>query len=63
VAVPSQHSAGRDQPVRPQRPWQEPDERGEDRSIGPVRAGPGMGAVQHGNLVSQHQQLDVHGRR
>jgi hypothetical protein len=63
VAVPSQDGAGRDQPVRPQLPWQEPDEHGEDRTIGPVQTGPGMGAAKHGNLVSQHQQLDVLGRR
>jgi hypothetical protein len=24
---------------------------------------PGMGAAQHGNLVPQHEQLDVLGRR
>jgi len=63
VAVPSWDGAGRDQSVRPQLPWQKADEHGEDRSIGPVHAGPGMGAVQHGNLVSHHQQLDVLGRR
>jgi hypothetical protein len=63
AAVPAQDSAGRDQPVRPQLPWQEPDEHGEDRATGPVHAGPGMGAAQHGNLVPHHQQLDVLGRR
>jgi hypothetical protein len=63
VAVSSQDGTGRDQPVRLHLPWQEPDERSEDRTIGPVQTGPGMGAAQHGNLVSQHQQLDVLGRR
>ena len=63
AAVPPQHSARRDQPVHPQ-PWgQEPAQRGEDRAIGPVQPGPGPGTAQHGNLVPQHQQLDVLGGR
>jgi hypothetical protein len=39
--VPPQHGAGRDQPVRPQRRWQQPAERGEDGAAGPVQ--PGLG--------------------
>jgi len=63
AAVPAKHSTGGDQPVRPQASGQEPDERGEDRAVGPVQVRPGLGAAQHGNLVPQHEQLDVLGRR
>ena len=63
AAVPPEHSAGRDQPVHPQASGQEPDKRGEDRPVGPVQARPRMGAAQHGNLVPQHEQLNVLGRR
>jgi len=63
AAVPPQHCAGRDQPVHPQSSRQELDEGGEDRAVGPVQAWPGMVAAQHGNLVPQHKELDVLGRR
>jgi hypothetical protein len=63
AAVPVQHSTWGDQPVRPQAPGQEPDQRGKDRAVGPVQARPGMGATQHRNLMPQHEQLDVLGRR
>jgi hypothetical protein len=36
-----------------------PDQRGEDRAAGPVQPGPRGGAVQHGDLVPQHQQFRV----
>ncbi len=62
AAVPPKNGAGRDQPVCPQPPRQEPDQRGEDRSVGPVQPGPRTGAAQHGDLVPQHEQLRVHGR-
>ncbi|MGH3408295.1 MAG: hypothetical protein ACRDRJ_38250, partial [Streptosporangiaceae bacterium] len=39
VAVPPEHGAGRDQPVRPQPSGQEPDQRGQDGCLGPVQAG------------------------
>jgi hypothetical protein len=63
AAVPAKHGTRGDQPVYPQTPGQEADQRGEDRAIGPVQVRPGMGAAQHGNLVPQHEQLDVLGRR
>jgi len=64
AAVPPQDSAGGDQPVHPQPSRQEPDQRGEDRPVGPVEPGPGIGAAQHGDLVPQHEQLGVlEGRR
>ena len=45
---------GRDQSMLPQGPWQEADQRGEDRAIGPVQPWPGPGAAQHGNFVPEH---------
>jgi hypothetical protein len=38
-------------------------ERGEGRAVGPVQAWPRMGAAQHGNLVPQHEQLEILGHR
>ncbi len=61
--MPPQDGAGRDQAVHPQMPWQEPGQRSEDRTVGPVQPGPGTSAAQHGDLVPQHEQLDVLGRR
>jgi hypothetical protein len=40
---------------------QEPDQRGEDRPVGPVQPGPQMGPAQHGYLVPQDEQLGVLG--
>jgi hypothetical protein len=59
ATVPPQDGARGDQPVRPQPSGQMPDQRGEDRSVGPVQPGPGLGAAQHGDPVPQHQQLRV----
>jgi hypothetical protein len=61
AAVPPQDGAGRDQAVHPQTSGQKPDQRGEDRAVGPVQPGPGTSAAQHGDLVPQHEQLDVLG--
>ena len=63
AAVPAQDGAGGDQPVRPQPGRQEPDQRGEDRAVGPVQPGPRIGAAQHGDLVPQHEQLGILGCR
>jgi hypothetical protein len=54
AAVPPQDGARGDQPVRPRPCGQEPDQRGQHRSVGPVQPGPGAGAAQHGDLVPQH---------
>jgi hypothetical protein len=62
AAVPAQHGSRGDQPVRPQAAGQKPDQRGEDRAVGPVQARPGISAAQHGNFVPDHEQLDVRGR-
>jgi len=60
-SLPPQDGAGSDQPVHPQPHWQEADQRGEDRTVGPVEPGPQMGAAQHGGLVPQHEQFGVLG--
>jgi hypothetical protein len=39
--------------ARPSRPG--PDQRSEDRAIGPVQPWPGMGTAQHGDFVPQHE--------
>jgi hypothetical protein len=49
--------------MRPQLSRQEPDQRGEDCAVGPVEAGPRMGAAQQGDLVPKHEQLSVLGSR
>jgi hypothetical protein len=59
AAVPPQGGTGGDQPVHPQPPRQEADQRGEHSAVGPVQAGPRIGAAQHGDLVPQHQQLRI----
>jgi hypothetical protein len=63
ATVPAQDGAGGNQPVHPRPRRQEPDERGEDRAVGPVQPGPGIGAAQHGDLMPQHEQLRVLGGR
>jgi hypothetical protein len=50
-----------DQPVHPQPPRQEPDQRGEDCAVGAVQSGPRMGPAQHGDLVPQHEKFGVLG--
>jgi hypothetical protein len=62
TAVPPQDGSRGDQPVCPQPPGQEPDQRGHDGSISPVEPGPGLSAAQHRDLVPQHQQFRVLGR-
>ena len=59
AAMPTQHRARRDQPVAAHRPRQPPDQRGQDRPVGPVQPRPWLGSPQHRHLVAQHQQLGV----
>ena len=59
----AQDRARCDQSMDPQHPGQSSDERGEHCSIGPVYAGLRVGWVQHGDFVTQHQELDVFGCR
>ena len=63
AAVPPEHGAGCDQPVPPQSWGQEPAQRGEDRAVGPVQPGPRISATQDGDLMAQHEQLDILGGR
>ena len=49
------------QAMAPQRSRQEPDERGEHGSVRPLQAGSGAGAAEYGDLVPQHEELDVLG--
>ena len=48
--------------MAPQLHRQSPDQGGEDRSVGPVQTRCRIGSAKHGDLVAQHQQLDVLGR-
>jgi hypothetical protein len=45
-----------------QRSGQPPGERGEHGPVRPLQARFGVGAAQHGDLVAQHEQLDILGR-
>jgi hypothetical protein len=63
AAVPSQHGARCDQAMCPQVPGQQPNQRGEHGTISPVQSGLGVGAAQHGDLVTQDEQLDILGCR
>jgi hypothetical protein len=61
--MPAQNCSRRDQAISPQHWWQPPDERREDRSIRPAQTGLWVDSAQHGDFVTQHQQLDVLGCR
>jgi hypothetical protein len=61
AAVPPKDGPWGDQVVCAQLSWQAPDQRGRDGPVGPVEAGPGIGAAQHGDFVPQDQQLGVLG--
>ena len=56
---PPQDGAGGDQPAHSRPCRQQPDQRGEDRAVGPVQPGAWIGPAQHGDLVPQHEQLRV----
>ena len=59
--MPAQEGAWGDQAMATQRSRQAPDERGEHGSVRPLQAGSGAGASEHGDLVPQHEELDVLG--
>ena len=62
--MPAQDRARGDQAVAAQPRRQPPDQGGEDGPVGPVQAWSRVGAAEHGDLMPQHQQLDVlDGRR
>jgi hypothetical protein len=60
---PTHGSAHGDQPVATDRRRQQPNQRGQDCTISPIQAQLRSGSTQHGNLVAQHQQLDILGCR
>jgi hypothetical protein len=60
--MPVQHRGRGDQPVRPQRPWQQPDQGGEHGAIGPIQPRLRVPATQDGVLVPQDQDLHILGR-
>ncbi|MEU4769781.1 hypothetical protein AB0H12_41835 [Actinosynnema sp. NPDC023794] len=57
--VPSQDGSRCHQPVLTQPSGESANQRGEHRAIGPVQRRARVGPAQHGDLVPQHQQLDV----
>jgi hypothetical protein len=61
--VPSQDGAWCHQSVLAQQPGEPARQRGEHRAIGPLQPRARIGPAQHGDLVPQHQQFDVLGRR
>jgi len=63
AAVPPQDGAWGNQPVHPQPSRQQADQRSENRAVGPVQPGSGIGAAQHDDLVPQHEQFGVLGGR
>ena len=63
AAVPGQQRPWRDEPVTPERCWQQPAQRRHDRPAGPARPRPGDLAPQHRHLMPQHPDLRVPGRR
>ena len=59
LGVPAQQCTGREKPHPAQRGRQQPAERAEDRAVEPGQGGSKVGAAQHGDLVSQDQDLGV----
>ena len=59
--MPAQDRVRRDQAMAAQPSGQAPNERGEHGPVRPLQAGSGVGAAEHGDLVSQHEQFDVLG--
>jgi hypothetical protein len=62
VVVPAQQRAGRDQPSLPQRGGQQSAQGAEHGAVEPGHLWVGVGAAQHGDFVSEGQDLDVFGR-
>ena len=59
--MPAQDRVRGDQAMATQRSGQPPDEGGEHGPVRPVQAWSWVGAAQHGDLVAQHEELDVLG--
>jgi len=60
--VPAQHRAGGDQPVGAKVSGQKPDQRREQRTVGPVQAWLRIDPPQDPHLMAQDEQLNVLGR-
>jgi hypothetical protein len=61
AAVPAQDRARGDQAMATQARRQSPDEGGLHRPVRPVQTWSRIGAAEHGDLVPQHEQLDILG--
>ena len=61
AAMPAQDRVRGDQAMATQRSGQPPDEGGEHGPVRPVQAWSWVGAAQDGDLVAQHEELDVLG--
>ena len=61
--MPAQDRVQGDHAVAPQCAGQPPHERGEHRPVCPVQARSWVGAAQDGDLVAQHEELEVLGGR
>ena len=61
LGVPAQQGSGRHQPQLAQRGGQQPAQRAEHGAVEPGQCWPGVGAAQHGDLVTQRQDLGVLG--
>ena len=61
LGVPAQQRSGRDQPQPAQRGGQQPAQCAEHGAVEPGHLRARVGAAQHGDLVSQRQDLDVLG--
>ena len=59
--MPAQDRVRGDQAMATQRSGQPPDEGGEHGPVCPVQAWSWVGAAEHGDLVPQHEELDVLG--
>jgi hypothetical protein len=60
--VPAQDRARGDHAMATQAPRQPSDEGCQHRPVSPIHAWSGVGSAEHGDLVTQHQELDVLGR-
>jgi hypothetical protein len=60
--MPAQDRGRGDQAVTAQARREAPDQRGQHGSVGPVQARLRVRSTEYGDLVAQHEQLDVVGR-
>jgi len=60
--VPGQQRARRDEPVGAQHGWQQPGQRRQDRSVGPVRLRPVDLTPEHGDFMPEDHDRCILGR-